>query len=180
MPRLNEHELLKECLEGNEKALKGLYYEFKDRLFGLCLRYANDRSDAQDILQEGFIRIYAGLHLYKGTSPLYYWMRRVMINSALEFLRKNKKFSASRQCIDDCHIDRIIEPVNVGKAEELLELIRQLPIDLRVVFNLHSIEGYKHREIAELLKINESASKARLMRARNILKQKLTNQIETL
>lgn len=177
MRHANEDKLVKDCLNGSRKAHSRLYRLYKDRMFGVCLRYASSESEANDMLQEGFIRVFQGLHQFRNDSPLYYWIKRVIINAALGYLRKYKAKAEHEQPLDDHAAEIRMEPGEDENADELLWHIQKLPVELRSVFNLYTIEGYAHKEIAEMLDISEANSKIRLMRARQALQQKLKRQM---
>ncbi len=146
-------------------------------MYGLCLRYAKCREEANDMLQEGFIRVFKNLDKYEPRQALVFWIRRVMINACLEHIRRNKKHDvASNELLEEV-LDSSMASIDVQNAKELIELIQQLPDDYRMVFNLYSIEGYSHKEIAEMLNISLSNSKVRLMRARAILQKQLEQQM---
>lgn len=146
-------------------------------MFGVCLRYASSEAEASDMLQEGFINVFAGLHQFRQNSPLFYWIKRVVVNAALGHLRKNKNRIEKEESLEDNLSEVKIEPVATEDADELLWMIQKLPTEYRAVFNLYSIEGYAHKEIAELLSISEANSKVRLMRARQMLQEKLKKQM---
>ena len=169
----NEDKLVKDCLKGSRKAHSRLYRLYKDRMFGVCLRYASCESEANDMLQEGFIRVFQGLHQFRSDSPLYYWVKRVVINAALGYLRKQKTRTALEEPLTEHTPEIKMEPAENENVDELLWVIQKLPVELRSVFNLYTIEGYAHKEIAEMLGISEANSKVRLMRARQTLQQKL-------
>lgn len=173
MRHANEDKLVRDCLNGSRKAHSRLYRLYKDRMFGVCLRYASCESEANDMLQEGFIRVYQGLHQFRNDSPLYYWVKRVVINAALGYLRKQKARTAHEEPLTELTTEIKMEPAENENVDELLWVIQKLPVELRSVFNLYTIEGYAHKEIAEMLGITEANSKVRLMRARQALQQKL-------
>jgi RNA polymerase sigma-70 factor (ECF subfamily) len=169
-----EENLIKACLKGKAKAQRALYDKYCDGMFVLCLRYASVKDDAEDILQEGFIKVFKDLKDYKPIAPLGAWMRRVMINTALQHIRKNKN-QLENDSDNILHLHNRQEPVALDKlkADDLLYEIRSLPEAYRSVFNLYAIEGYSHREIAEMLSISVANSKVRLNRARGILRSRL-------
>ncbi len=146
-------------------------------MYGLCLRYAKCRDEASDMLQEGFIKVFKNLGKYEPKQALIFWIRRVMINACLEYIRRNKKHEASQSDLVEEVIEGPAGTINIQDAKELIELIQQLPDDYRVVFNLYSIEGYSHKEISEMIAITVSNSKVRLMRARAILQKQLKQQM---
>ncbi|MCE7993343.1 MAG: RNA polymerase sigma factor [Roseivirga sp.] len=177
MQEQNEDRLVKECLNGSRKAHSELYGLYKDKMFGICLRYASSEAEASDMLQEGFIKVFEGLHQFKQNSPLFYWVKRVVINAALGQLRKNKNRTEREEPLNDNVSQVKIEPEDSEGTDELLWLIQKLPTEYRTVFNLYTIEGYAHKEIAEMLNISEANSKVRLMRGRQILQQTLKKQM---
>lgn len=169
--------MIADCLRGDQRAQKALYMHYRADLFGMCLRYAQNRDEAHDILQEGFIKVFGKLHLYKPICPLIHWMKKVMVNTALEHIRKHKKYKQSQYELNEQVIDSGFEVGDVQNEAELIELIQRLPEDYRLVFNLYAIEGYGHKEIAKMLGISESNSKVRLMRARHQLQNQLKQQM---
>ncbi|MEM8886884.1 MAG: RNA polymerase sigma factor [Bacteroidota bacterium] len=175
---MQEKQLLKACLEGNDIALRKLYETHKVRLFMICLRYSRDRSEAEDILQEGFIKIFKDLKQYSGKGSLAGWMRKVMVHTALNQLRKRKgKYTFIEE--EDAGAFPPSEDITFSRlsAQEITAMIQQLPDGYRTVFNLYGIEGYTHKEIAEMLGISESTSKTQLFKAKRILKKKLESFI---
>ena len=129
------------------------------------------------MLQEGFIRIFKKLNTYKPICPVIFWMKKVMVNTALEHIRKNKKHKQSQYELNEQVIEAHVDSVDIQNAAELVELIQRLPDDYKVVFNLYAIEGYGHKEIAQMVGISESNSKVRLMRARGMLQAQLKQQM---
>ncbi len=178
-----ESNIIKGCLKGKREAQRALYDKYKDGLFALCLRYARCTADAEDMLQDGFIKVYRDLHQYKPEAPLAFWIRRVMINTALEHLRKFKNsFSEGPDNIRLLHLETEEKAFDELNAQELRRRIAELPDDFRTVFNLYAIEGYSHQEIGDMLDISVANSKVRLNRARGILKRSIkeSNQYYTL
>lgn len=171
---ISEQDLLKGCLQGSNSHQKALYDQYKVPLFRVCLRYAKDRMEAEDILQNGFIQIFSDLYQYKGSGALGGWMRRVMVNTALQHIRKNKKFQATvevEHIANEYHTEAVAHS-NLN-AEALTKLIQKLPTGYRTVFNLYVVEGYTHREIAQALDINENTSKSQLSKAKATLRKML-------
>lgn len=173
-----ERELLNLCEKGDRYACKQLFEMYSGKMMALCYRFARDRNEAEDILQEGFVRVFTKLHLFKGSGSFESWMKRVMINTALKYRDKNiKKHNYSE--IDNVHVfddtPTIIEELS---REEIMKLIQELPDGYRTVFNLFALEGYSHKDISLLLNIAESTSRSQLVKARNLLKKKLLNQIK--
>lgn len=129
------------------------------------------------MLQEGFVKVFKGLAKYQPMCPLKFWMKRVVINASLEYLRRNKKHQSANYEINEELTGVSLEVADKQGANELMELVQALPTNYRMVFNLYAIEGYTHKEIAEMMKIKESTSKVRLMRARALLQSKLKRQM---
>lgn len=171
----NEAALVRECIAGNRSMQNLLYNAYAPGMFVVCQRYCKSRADAEEVLQEGFIKVFTNLHQFKFRGSLEGWIKRIMINCALESLRKKHKLypilnienDSVYELYDD---DLIFSNLN---AKELIEMIQELPAMCRFVFNLYVFEGFKHKEIAEILKISEGTSKSHLFDARNILQQRL-------
>ena len=164
---------IKSCLAGNRSAQKELYERYKVNMYVLCQRYFFDQEESKDALQEGFINVYRALYQYDSSrGSLGSWMKRVFINTCLEKLRKKRIDFQSLEYASETigYESNIISNLSV---KDLVQLIRKLPIGYRTVFNLYAIEGYSHREIAEQLNISESTSKTQLMKAKNLLKEKI-------
>jgi RNA polymerase sigma factor, sigma-70 family len=163
------------CLKGNRRDQELLYRRYAARLYAVCLQYSGNDEEARDILQEGFIKIYENLVHYKYEGSFDGWVRRIMVNTALEKYRS--KHNLYR--VDD--IDQIpeqnAEPDNEDyaglEARDLMEIIRELPPRYRIVFNLFAIEGYSHKEIGGMMSISEGTSKSNLSRARVILQRRV-------
>lgn len=165
--------LILDCKSGKRKAQSTLYQMFAPKLFGVCLRYSRDRTEAEDTLHEGFIKIMSKIGQYSGKGSFEGWMKRIVVNIALEKYRTRYRM----QTVEDISIyDQKGESETVYDqlgAEQLLELVAQLPPRYKMVFNLYAIDGFSHKEIAEEMGINEGTSKSNLARARRILQQKV-------
>ena len=163
------------CIKGDTAAQTLLYNTFAPKMYAISLRYAPDAEMAQDILQEGFIKVFSKLHSYSGKGELGGWIRRVIINTALEHLRKynNPKYHFSDIGLyhDLSNSEDILDHLTL---QEVLDAIQLLPTNYRVVLNLYAIDGYTHQEISEMLNISIGNSKQRLLRARNMLKKLMT------
>lgn len=172
-----ENELIRDCQQGDSSARKELYERFSPRLWVVCLRFARNRMIAEDLFQEGFIRIFENLPSYQGQGSFEGWLRRIMVNTAINFYKKNKRHisdaepSASTQ--DIAYSGGAIELLS---AEEMMGMVRSLPEAQSMVFNLFAIEGYSHREIADLLDISENTSKSRMLRARLSLQEMIQKE----
>ena len=164
---------------GQPKAQAELYRLFASKMYTICLRYAGNTGDADDILQTGFIRVFTKSDRYDGKGSLEGWIRRIMINSAIEHLRKNKQIFVSAEHLNDADKAKLISTDNDPTAyRDLMTIITSLPVGYRTVFNLYAIEGYTHKEIAEMLNISEGNSKSQLSRARSWLRERLKKMEE--
>lgn len=169
------NELISLCLKGDRNSSKILFDQYSRKMMALCYRFARDRNEAEDILQEGFVRVFAKLDLYSGEGSFEAWMRRVIINTALKYRQKHitrHNFSD----LDHVHVfDNAPTVLDSMSQEEILNLVQELPSGYKTVFNLYVIEGYSHKEIAESMGIGESTSRSQLVKARAMLKEKLLN-----
>jgi RNA polymerase sigma-70 factor (ECF subfamily) len=168
-------EIVSGCLKGNRRDQELLYRRHASKLYAVCLQYSSNNEEAEDVLQEGFIKIFENLHAYKSDGPIEAWMRRIVVNMALEKYR-NKKPLHKLEDIDrltEMGLEPRIEDYSDLDAEMLMNFIRDLSPQYRMVFNLYAIEGYSHKEISEKMKISEGASKSNLSRARLILQKKV-------
>ncbi|WMX16381.1 MULTISPECIES: RNA polymerase sigma factor [unclassified Aureispira] len=170
----NEAKLIAGCLAEERWAQKQLYEQHYGKMMGICLRYSNNSEDAKDILNEGFIKVFRYLQRYKIGTSLEGWIRRIMINTSIDFYRK-----AIRHRTEDIEYASNTtatgeDAISKYSAKEILSVIQTLPPSYRAVFNLYAIEGYSHREVANQLGISESTSRSNLVKARAKLKVLLT------
>lgn len=174
---MDEKTLIKACLNGDYRAQKKLYQLYAPQMMGVCMRYSSCVADAEDILQDGFIKVYHHLHSFTGQGALGGWMRRIMINVALQRYRENKNVQFLRVEDSDLHLQEISEDVlSRMAADELMAKLQQLPIGFRTVFNLYAIEGYKHSEIATQLGISEGTSKSQYSRSKAMLREMIEKE----
>jgi RNA polymerase sigma-70 factor (ECF subfamily) len=173
---MNEQQLIEGCKKENRLAQKELYETYSRKMMGVCIRYVNDRETARDILQEGFVKIFTGINTYTGTGSFEGWMRRVFVNCALEYLRKS---DVLREAVGldntwelSCSDSSVVSAMS---ANELMQLIKELPPGFRTVFNLFAIEGFSHKEISKLLNITESTSRSQFARAKQLLQRKIND-----
>ncbi|HAA00502.1 MAG TPA: RNA polymerase [Flavobacteriales bacterium] len=174
---MTDEQLIKECLSGRPSAQKTLYERFSRKMMGVCIRYSSSYEEAQDVLQDGFVKVFEKLGTYSGNGSFEGWVRRIMVNTALDSWRKNKQ---EREMQD---IDEVGYGLSSGEdivsnitAEDLLAILQTIPSGYRMVFNLYVIEGYSHKEIGEMLNITESTSKSQFSRARSYLMNILQKQ----
>jgi len=168
----NIEQIIAKCQKNDRKAQKRLYEIYSPLLLGICMRYAKDKQEAEDVLQDGFIKIFSNIDKFDGKGSFESWVRRVMINTAITNYRANLKRYYQDE-ISDVNEYKFVGEVDESEftIEELLGAIRKLPKGYAMVFNLYAIEGYKHKEIAEMLEIDISTSKTQFLRARNALKK---------
>ncbi len=168
--------LVKNCLNGNAAAQKQLYLEYAPTMLGVCYRYTKSVQDAEDVLQEGFIKVFRFLHQYNRAGELGAWIRRIMVNTALNYLKKSEKYQHDLLFEKaELHVISSEDPDVLLNAKDLAELIRQLPTGYQTIFNLNAVEGYSHVEIGQMLGISENTSRSQYMRARHLLISWLTN-----
>ncbi len=173
-PKYTIDELVKRCKANERKAQEMLYKQFASKMLGICLRYATDRMEAEDMLQNGFIKVFNKIEDYRGDGSFEGWMRRIMVHSSIEYYRKYHKMGQLVDIEDAAgHTSVDAQATSTLAANELMALIQQLAPGYRIVFNLYAIEGYSHREIAEITGISEGASKSQLSRARSVLKEQI-------
>jgi RNA polymerase sigma-70 factor (ECF subfamily) len=167
----SEEEIVEGCRQGKRRFQELLYRRFAPKMYGICLSYAGERTLAQDILQEAFIKIFNKMDSFKAEGSIEWWIRRIVINTAIDFLRSRTKF--------DTFMDKEVEGITSQvendalpnmQLKRLLHLIAKLPHGARVVFNLFALEGFNHNEIAQQLNISVGTSKSQYNRARNLLK----------
>jgi RNA polymerase sigma-70 factor (ECF subfamily) len=146
-------------------------------MFGICLRYANDYHHAEDILQEGFIKIFRSMDKFRGDGSFEGWIKKIFINTAIEHYRKSVNHSGHAELEPNIVVRHISEKATDNLAtQDLMKLVQQLSHGYRTIFNLYVIEGYAHKEISEIMGISEGTSKSQLARARNILKKMVESQ----
>lgn len=166
-----ERKLIEGCLNEERWAQKALYESFYGSMMATCLRYSNCREDARDILNEGFIKVFRYLNRYKIGTSLNSWIRRIMINTSIDYYRKELRHRT--EDIDHAYYKEAdtVDAVSQYSAKEILKVIQQLPPSYRAVFNLYAIEGYSHKEVAEMLGISSSTSRSNLVKARAKLRE---------
>lgn len=167
---MDYHLLVKDCIKKKSAAQQQLYEEFAPAMLGVCYRYTKSIHDAEDVLQEGFIKVYQHIGDFNATGELGAWIRRIMVTTALNYLKKNKRYREELVYAEmRLHPVSDDNPIVQLDAKELAELIRQLPTGYQTIFNLFAVEGYAHAEIGALLGISEGTSKSQYARARYLL-----------
>lgn len=167
---MTEEQMLAGSIKHNAASQEALYNRFSPRMLGVCYRFAKNREDAEDMLQEGFIKVFTQLHQYRGEGALEGWIRRIMVHTCINVLKKNKKFADSVDIIHatSIHVREDMIP-SIMQAKQVVECIRILPFGYRTVLNLYAIEGFSHKEIANILEIEESTSRSQYTRAKAML-----------
>jgi RNA polymerase sigma factor (sigma-70 family) len=166
-------ELMAGCARGERAAQRRLYELYSSRMFGVCLAYSSDRMEAEDTLHDGFMKVFSNASQYKGDGSPEGWIRRIMVNTALEKYRRSQRLQAITDQMryeSTFGTEHILEQI---AAKEIMEAVMDLTPQYRVVFLLYAVEGYSHKEIAEQLDISEGTSKSNLSRGRNILQERL-------
>lgn len=166
--------LVDQCIKGSKKAEAKLYHQFAPMLFGISMRYSRNRADAEDVLQEAFVRIFNNLTQYTKGKSFEGWMKRIVVNTSISYYNKGQKHAYHKDIQDDAvQVSGDSSFDNKYTKDELLQVINGLADGYRAVFNMYCIEGYKHKEIAEMLSIDENTSKSQLSRAKKMIQKKL-------
>ncbi len=168
---MDDHQkLVKDCLKNNAVAQKQLYELFAESMLGVCYRYTKSMNDAEEVLQQAFIKVFTNLHQYKMQGDLGAWIRRIVVNTAINYLKRKPRYQ-----LDLSFEDSQLHPVTSGEPaitlnmKDLLNLVRQLPPGYQTIFNLCAVEGYSHAEIGKILGIKEGTSRSQYARARALL-----------
>jgi len=182
---MTENELIAGCIRQDRACQKQLYEQFYGKMLGVCMRYAKDRDEAKDILHEGFIKMFASLRSYAGKGSFEGWIRRIVVNTAVDHLRRNKheylivstiRAGEQEDKVDEMDEDDLLSRIS---KEDIMAAVQQLSPAYRTVFNLYVIEEYAHKEIADMLNISEGTSKSNLAKARYQLQKTLTKRIQS-
>ena len=169
---MKDEQIVQGCIAGEALYQRQLYTKFQAKMLGVCIRYVKNKEEAQDILQDGFIQIFNKIDTFQGKGSLEGWIRKIMVNTALQHIRKNKAISHHES------IDGLEEKISSQEfiletiaANDILKFIHQLPMGYRTVFNLYAIEGYSHKEIAKQLNISVNTSFSQFSRAKTLLQK---------
>src|SRR6188768_2697952 len=167
---MTEEAILQGCLKNDASAQRELYNKYSPKMLAVCYRFAHNREDAEDMLQEGFIKVFLQMHTFENRGAFEGWIRRIIVHTCINILKKNKKFNESVDIIhaNGLQIREDTVPAII-QAKQVVECIRMLPIGYRTVLNLYAVEGFSHREIAGLLDIEESTSRSQYTRAKAML-----------
>ena len=171
---MDEQLLIAGCKRGESWARKEVYELYAPAMMSVCMRYVNNRETARDLLQDGFVKIFTSMDSYTGSGSFEGWMRKIFVNCALEYLRKS---DVLREATDLDNTAELIQPdssaISDMSAAELMNLVKELPVGFRTVFNMFAIEGYSHKEISEMLNITESTSRSQYTRAKQLLQRRI-------
>jgi len=167
---MTEEAILSGCLQNDAGAQKELYTRYSPKMLSVCYRFAHNREDAEDMLQEGFIKVFSQVHTFQSKGAFEGWIRRIMVHTCINHLKKNKKFNESVDIIHATGVQVREESIpSIVQAKQIVECIRLLPLGYRTVLNLYAIEGYSHKEIAVMLDVEESTSRSQYTRAKQML-----------
>ena len=171
---MEDYELVRQCIKGNSRAQKALFDKYAPKMFSVCMRYMKKTEESEDALQDSFVKIFSKLSDFKYEGVLEGWIRRIVVNSCLDQIRKNSKF------LNDVQAEEVEYKLEQNSfiaenlmAEDLMKLIQRMPDGYRIVFNMFAIEGYSHQEIAAQLGVTESTSKSQYVRARAYLRERI-------
>jgi RNA polymerase sigma factor (sigma-70 family) len=175
----NEATLVSECISGNRKSQKSLYEHYASKMFAICLRYARNQMDAEDILQEAFVKLFNNLHKFRGEGSFDGWVRRIFVNTAIEHIRRKQMVTADSDGLENTLADKYKTALDNLFEKDLLKNANGLSDGYKTVFNMYAVEGFSHKEIADRLGITESTSKSQFSRAKAILRNMLQGKFAT-
>lgn len=174
---MTEEAILLGCLNNDAAAQRELYNRYSSKMLAVCYRFAHNREDAEDMLQEGFIKVFLQMKSFENRGAFEGWIRRIIVHTCINILKKNKKFNESVDIIHATSIQVREDSVpSIIQAKQVVECIRLLPIGYRTVLNLYAIDGYSHREISNMLDIEESTSRSQYTRAKAMLEEILVRK----
>ena len=167
---MTEQAILVGCLKNDPTAQRELYNRYSPKMLSVCYRFSQSREDAEDMLQEGFIKIFTQIHTFQNKGAFEGWVRRIIVHTCINFLKKNKKFSENVNLDHAGYLEVKEETLpSIMQARQVIECIRLLPLGYKTVLNLYALEGYSHKEIGEMLDIEESTSRSQYTRAKTML-----------
>ena len=174
----SETDLIEGCIRGDRKMQYELYERFSPKMYGVCLRYAANAEEAEDILQEGFVKVFKKIGSYRGDGSFEGWIRRIFVNTAIEHFRKKSYLQPITEQEESSIEGKYVSVLDSLAEKDIIKLIQQLSPGYRTVFNMYVIEGYTHKQIAEALKISEGTSKSQLSRAKLILQDLVKKHLD--
>ena len=172
---MSDQQIITGCAKHDRKAQQVLYDKYSRFLLGVCMRYATDKAEAEDILQDSFLKIYFNIKDFSGTGSFIGWLRKVAVNTAITHYHKNLKFRYYVEIEEFTSAETGVTSFEEDffTSDELFKVLNELPAGYRMVFNLYAVEGYKHNEIAEMLSIDTNTSKSQYSRAKAVIREKL-------
>ena len=172
---MSDQKIIELCARHNRKAQQVLYDKYSRLLLGVCLRYASDKAEAEDILQDSFLKIFFSIGDYSGSGSFIGWLRKIAVNTAITHYHKNLKFRYHVEIEEYVSVETGVTSFEEDfyTSDELFRVLNELPTGYRMVFNLYAMEGYKHKEIAEMLGIDTNTSKSQYSRAKAVIRDKL-------
>lgn len=173
-----ESDLLIGCKEGNRRMQEELYRRFSPRMYAVCLRYAGNAEEAEDILQEGFIKVFKKLDSFRSEGSFEGWVRRIFVNTAIEHFRRKRYLMPVTEKEENTIEGKYVSVLDELAEKDILALVQELSPGYRTVFNMYVVEGYTHKEIADMLNISEGTSKSQLSRAKVILQEMVRTFID--
>ncbi len=174
---VSETDLIQGCIIGDRQMQELLYKKFSSKMYGVCLRYSGNTEDANDLLQEGFIKIFKNLTKFRGEGSFEGWMRRIFVNTSIEHFRKKVKLYNVTEVQENTIEDYDLTILDTLAEKDIISLVNELSPGYKAVFNMHVVEGYSHKEIAHILGITEGTSKSQLARAKGVLKKTLEKKL---
>ncbi len=174
----SESDLINGCKEGNRRMQEEMYRRFSPRMYAVCLRYAGNAEEAEDILQEGFIKVYKKLDSFRGDGSFEGWVRRIFVNTAIEHFRRKRDLQPVTEREENTIEGKSLSALDGLAEKDVLALIKELSPGYRTVFNMYVVEGYTHKEIADMLGISEGTSKSQLSRAKVILQEMVRKYLD--
>lgn len=175
---ISESDLINGCINGNRRMQEELYRRFSPRMYAVCLRYAGTAEEAQDILQEGFIKVFKKLNTFRGEGSFEGWIRRIFVNTAIEHFRRKKYMQPVTEKEENTLEGNYLTILDDLAERDIMALVQQLSPGYRTVFNMYVVEGYTHKEIGDMLNISEGTSKSQLSRAKVILQEMVKKFLE--
>ena len=167
---MTEQAIIAGCLQNDAAAQRELYNQYGPKMLSVCYRFSPSREDAEDMLQEAFIKVFTHIHTFQNKGSFEGWIRRIIVHTCINFLKKHKKFNEAIELTEADFLQVKEETIpSILQAKQVVECIRLLPVGYRTVLNLYAIEGYSHREIGEMLEIGESTSRSQYTRSKALL-----------
>ena len=172
-----DDELIKGCIQEDESSQRELFHRYAGKMLGVCQRYARSTADAEDIVQDAFIKVFEKIHQFKSEGSFEGWIRRIFVNTAIEQFRKKVKLYNVTEVQENTIEDKELDALDLLATKDIINIVNELSPGYKTVFNMHVIEGYSHKEIADTLGITEGTSKSQLARAKGVLKKMVETRL---